>query len=412
MTTIEEKQHARLSPSASKRWMTCPGSIRLSEEVKSEDKPTKYAAEGTVAHEIGEKCLLEGKEPRDFLGKVFTVDGFKIKVTENMTNAVEEYVNYIIDHITNAEIQSDTNVELQVEVWCSLKHLDIPGLDGGTSDCILINREHRYIEVIDYKHGQGVAVEVEGNTQAMCYGLGAISNMDVELGEWQIINTIVQPRAFHPDGPIRSETLTEDDIFAWQNEKLIPCAEATKDPDAELVPSDEGCRFCPASGSCPALYDKTQEIAMADFAEDKFPDPESLSSEQKQVIMDHATMIKSFIVAVENQIKIDMDHGSKEYKDKYKLVRKTTQRKFVDGVDDDLESPLLDHLDHGDIFTEKLKGIGEIEKALRKKLGKKHAEEIMEEITTKPKGDLVVAPLSDKRVEVQPTLVSDFEDLD
>ena len=62
--------HARLSPSASKRWLTCPGSVALCEAQDEEQRTSKYAAEGTVAHEIGERCLLEHKEPKDFLGKV------------------------------------------------------------------------------------------------------------------------------------------------------------------------------------------------------------------------------------------------------------------------------------------------------------------------------------------------------
>jgi hypothetical protein len=46
-------EHAKLSPSASERWMTCPASIRMEEQVPPEPEST-YAAEGTAAHSLGE----------------------------------------------------------------------------------------------------------------------------------------------------------------------------------------------------------------------------------------------------------------------------------------------------------------------------------------------------------------------
>ncbi len=53
--------HARLSPSAAERWMTCPGSVKLSEG--REDKGSAYAAEGTAAHELAEH-ILRGQPPQ------------------------------------------------------------------------------------------------------------------------------------------------------------------------------------------------------------------------------------------------------------------------------------------------------------------------------------------------------------
>ena len=59
--------HARLSPSASKQWLSCPGSIQLCEQIKIKDKGSKYSAEGSVAHNLGEKCLKENTNPEDWL---------------------------------------------------------------------------------------------------------------------------------------------------------------------------------------------------------------------------------------------------------------------------------------------------------------------------------------------------------
>ena len=401
--------HAKLSPSASKRWMTCPGSVALIGTLAPKETPNRYAAEGTVAHEVGEKCLLENKDPADFMGQKFTVDGFTFTVNDNMVEAVEEYVDYIRDRVSRPA----NKVDMEVEVWCSLESLGIPGLDGGTSDTVLIHHAHHIIEVIDYKHGQGVAVEVEHNTQAMHYGLGAAIKLGIKRADdWDIILTIVQPRAHHPDGRIRSWELTSDELFEWQDKELIPAAQATQEDNAPLVSSEDGCRFCPVAGNCTALYDKTQELAIVDFKDNSFPNPVTMTPEQKTIVMDHATMIKAYIVAVENQIKLEVDGGSKDYEDHYKLVRKTTHRKFIDGALDPDFSELLDHLDHDQVFIEKPLALGAIEKNLKKALGVKLAKEIMGDLTMKPEGELVVAPIADKRKAEQPSIVSDFDGLD
>jgi hypothetical protein len=47
--------HARLSPSHSATWLTCPGALKLSEGI--EDTGSAFAAEGTAAHELAARCL-------------------------------------------------------------------------------------------------------------------------------------------------------------------------------------------------------------------------------------------------------------------------------------------------------------------------------------------------------------------
>lgn len=417
MSIIEEKQHARLSPSATKRWMVCPGSAAIIAKLPNSDKPSKYAAEGTVAHEVHELCLIENQDAIKYKGRTFEADGFKFKVNQDMVDAVQLSLDYIRDRISMANTIGRT-VKVKVEVRCSLESLGVPGMDGGTSDVILEfwdDNTLMEVEVFDYKHGAGVAVEAIDNTQAMSYALGTIllpelSGQDIPDG---ITVTISQPRAHHPDGRIRSWETTKEDLLNWGDDVLVPAAKATMEPNAELVPSDEGCRFCPVAGVCPKLYERTQDVAMLDFSDDdaQLPEVDQLTSKQKQFIMDHATMLRAFIVAVENQVKLEVDQGSTDYEDAYKLVRKTTRRKFTEDALDELCSPLLDHLEHGDLFEEKSRSMTEIERRLKQAIGVKDAKEVMSEITMKPEGELVIAPISDKRKAVPATITSDFTDL-
>jgi len=415
--------HAKLSPSAAKRWMTCAGSVRLIDSIEVEDRTSKYAAEGTVAHEICETCLRDHKEPKEFLGLKMEADGFTFTVSQNMVEACDVYVDYIREYILDAEMSADITVECQVEVKCSLKELKVPGLDGGTSDCVLINKEHCTIDVIDYKHGSGVAVEVVNNPQAMQYGLGALfalQKQGIDVSDYKVYMTIVQPRAMHKDGPIRVWEISAKALLTWCAEILIPKAKLTLEDDAPLTPSDDACMFCPVK-DCSARYAKVSELAMIDFEDSKelLPNPEHMTVEQKVAVMDHIKMVRSFLVAVEAQIKSEVDSGSEDYKGKYKLVRSNTQRKLLEDAFDEISSPLLDYITEDDLYERKRKGVGALEAALKDKFREqgikgftKKVKEILGEVTDKPLGELVIAPESDTRKEVQPSIVSDFDDLE
>lgn len=49
-------EHALLSASSAKRWMSCPPSARLQEEFEQQQEST-YAKEGTKAHSMAEEKL-------------------------------------------------------------------------------------------------------------------------------------------------------------------------------------------------------------------------------------------------------------------------------------------------------------------------------------------------------------------
>ena len=72
--------HHRIAASASKRWLNCPGSIELIEQLKKEKKipqqTTNDAAErGTAVHYIIEQVLLGKKKASEFKNVTLKVDG-------------------------------------------------------------------------------------------------------------------------------------------------------------------------------------------------------------------------------------------------------------------------------------------------------------------------------------------------
>lgn len=374
--------HAKLSPSSSTRWLNCPGSVNLIDAFPAkEDVPSPFAAEGTKAHALAEDCL-----------------------NKNITVCADPHVQVYLDYIWRNLYMG---TKLLIEERCSLKYLNIPGLDGGTSDAVLINKSKRTIEIVDYKHGQGVVVEPENNTQMMQYALGAIEASNTHKFD-TVIMTIVQPRAFHSDGPIRSHTITMEELLDWCKNTLVPIATSTIYHDAPLNPGESQCRWCPAARVCPALHKRTQEVAQLDFCEanlaekPQLPSTDALTPEQIGNVLKYADPIRVFLTEVESYAKQLVDQGTPL--DGYKLVRKITRRKLIDNASDILWSMLPDE----DIYQEKVLAMSKIEKSLKENYPDEY-KDIMKQITVKPEGDVILAKESDRRKEVQPSIISDFE---
>ena len=142
--------HAKLAPSSSSRWMSCPGSIAL--EARCPEPPeSDYAAEGTAAHALAELCLGAWVLADVYKGKV--VEGYE--VTPDMIDAVNVYLDFIWSTVSRAEIERKAKV-FNIEARFNLSHIH-PDIFG-TSDASVYDVDAKKLTVIDYKHGQGVVV--------------------------------------------------------------------------------------------------------------------------------------------------------------------------------------------------------------------------------------------------------------
>jgi hypothetical protein len=235
---MTEIAHSPIGASSMYRWSACPGSVRLSAGVES--KSSKYAEEGTEAHE--------------WAAKVLTLDAVLDDVPSvEMTDAVKVYRD---------ECFADVGAERLVEHKFDLTQV-YPGLFG-TADCVVWIPAQKLLRVIDFKYGAGIPVEVTGNPQLRYYALGALMTCGYHPTEVEMV--IVQPRCPHPAGPVRRERISAADLIDFATE-LIDYAKATENPDAPVVPGDH-CRFCPASGAgrCPAIREKANAVAARVFA--------------------------------------------------------------------------------------------------------------------------------------------------
>lgn len=237
--------HSIFGPSSAHRWMRCRASLIAGHLVG--DRPTIFAAEGSVAHWVGETWLTSGSSAvYAQLGEIHSKDGFDIEITEEMISYVEEYVEIC---------STDTEVERSfVEVKVDLsKYTPVPSF--GTSDWIGIIPSQKKLKVKDLKYGK-VWVDPEDNEQGMAYALGAFERYDWLYDFQEIEIQIVQPRREN----YGVWTIGRDRLLEFA-EEYREAAHAAWDGDALYNPDPVACEYCPARTTCPALAAAINEIA-------------------------------------------------------------------------------------------------------------------------------------------------------
>lgn len=399
MSGHEERAHASLGASSAHRWMACPGSLRLSEGIPN--RSSKYADEGTAAHQLAERCLRNRWRAEVCIGGTEIVRDADWPVTDEMAEAVQVF----LDTVRGAMVEGDT---LLVEQRFSLSDAVHPGMFG-TNDACVISPGRKTLFVYDYKHGRGHAVEAKGNPQLRYYGLGALLHATGSGGIGRIVLTIVQPRAIHRDGPVRSETICALDLMEWAAD-LKDAAVATEAPDAP-VRAGEHCTFCPAAGVCPALRDRALEGAMADFAGASITvpaEPGVLTVEQLARLLDHADLIDGWLAAVRAHALHLAESGATV--PGYKLVPKRATRKWANEEEVPQALSALG-VDPGEMYHPgKLKSPAQIEGALPARLGSSLAKRAahLGALVVKESSGVNLVPDGDPRTAQAPSAVSDF----
>jgi len=334
--------------------MACPGSIRLSREVP-EPPETSFALEGTRAHAVAELSLTKGIDPSAYVG--IEIEGGV--VDEDMADHVRVYVDHCRGLI-------DEHASDWVERRFNLAALNPPGPMFGTADFVAYDHSTRTLYVVDLKYGQGVVVEARGNKQLRYYGLGAALSLDPrEYPIERVVMTIVQPRAMHTDGPIRTDEITYGELLEFADD-LMEAARATTLPDAPLN-AGAHCRFCPASGVCPEQRSKALTVVQDEFALAETwtpPAPETIPIDRLAEMATDFHILEDWMAAARARLQGMLERG--EEVPGFKLVARRATRKWGDPeiVEQILTSR---NFDTEETHETKLKSPAQIEKLMGKK---------------------------------------------
>ena len=386
---MAKPKHSKLGASSAYRWWICPGSVALIESAPPQGS-SSYALEGSAAHKLAEVCLTEdGQFTEDWLNEVIVINGDEVKVTQNMIEAVNVYLDAVKDDM--AEMGLD-RCDLKVEQEFHLT--EIHELAYGTNDLCLF-KPFGLLRIYDYKHGQGVPVEVVNNKQMLIYALGAISKLDVDLDMIQEIELIVvQPRFDHSSGLVRRWRLSVQELMDFKAEytEHIKLALSKNAP----LCSGKHCKFCGAMIICPEIKKAKDEQVAVDFQALETIKAKPLAPEFLSKLLSQVSLVEAQAARIKKYCFEQACRGVKI--PGFKLVRKKANRKWID---EELVSMELDQ-EYGDVIyaPKQILSPAKLEKIVKKK-------DLAEFIITPDTGDTLV-PDSDKRPEKITSAQEDF----
>jgi hypothetical protein len=293
--------HSPIGASSYYRWKACPASVRLSEGLNSPDTPE--AIQGNRAHDCAAIWIKNNLCP----SSRFT------DLEQEDFDAVEVYVDFV------NSLRNEPDLRYWIETKFDLSNI-YPGLYG-TADFVCYSSRHEKLVVVDYKHGVGMPVEVKGSSQLQYYSVGAMLQLNLPVKSVELV--IVQPRCPHPEGPIRKWQTTPKALQSFLDQ-LVSDAKRTADPEAELSVGD-WCKFCPAAAvNCPAVREKSLELASESFSPALAYDPEKLSEVLKML-----PVMESWIKNVRKFAVNEAQNG--KIPPGFKIVGKRPQRKWKEG---------------------------------------------------------------------------------
>jgi len=315
--TNDMPKHSRLGPSGAAGWMGCAGKVNAEKAYPREENI--YAAEGTAAHEVGERCLKKGWDAEKFLGKVIKVADWEFKVDREMVNGVQMYLDVVRGDYKDMGLPTPI-LHIEKRLDMSAIHPDI----FGTSDAVL--HTTKLLKVHDLKYGRGV-VEVRENPQPLLYGVGAMLEFDKNKEIEEIEMVIIQPRTANP---IRRWTVTRKYMndFAKEARKA---AYATEDPDAPRTPGEKQCQWCQHKPHCPEAEAFALEKAMIEFDDEGdliIPEVEDMGDNSLSEVLRWSGYVQSYLKAVEAKALQMLERG--ETVDGFKLVDKRPVRRWLD----------------------------------------------------------------------------------
>ncbi len=375
-------KHAYLSASASHRWLACPPSAKLCANIL--DQASEYAQQGTDCHEL---CayLVEKALGRDVIDPTENLTYYDAE----MQNCAEEYRNYILEQI-EAIKEFCKDPQVMIEQRLDFSRWVENGF--GTGDCVIVADE--ILQIIDYKHGLGILVsagdnEHGGNSQMMCYALGALEVFGDIYDINQIKMTIFQPRRDN----ISTYTISKENLLKWADEVLAPTAQLAYVGKGEFNAGDH-CTFCKVKATCRKRAEYNLELAKYDFAM-----PATLDDTEIAAILEKVDEMISWGNDIKDYALQQAQSGV--HFEGWKIVEGRSNRKYTD------ENAIADTVKDAGFnpYEKKLLGIT----AMSTLLGKKKFEELLGGLIYKPPGKPTLVPESDKRPAMN-TAKDDFKE--
>jgi hypothetical protein len=262
----------------------------------------KYADEGTLLHNVIAEIVMSDKHPEEFLHTKYNDQVLTLDLIDNKLVPALAALDVI-----------DPNKEMEIEAETRVGFGDLlPDVFGSTD---LIGRIGKRAVVLDWKFGDGVAVDAEENPQLMFYAAAA---MRTEETKWAFVDVeeiemvIVQP-------PAIKRWVTTPARIAQFEKDLVRAVKLAQQPNAELKIGDH-CRWCTAKPICPQMTGAVDRALKTQI--------DGLDAPTISAYLKNADMLEQWITDLRALALQMLDSGARL--PDYKLVAKRAIRQWTD----------------------------------------------------------------------------------
>ena len=417
------EEHARLSFSASERWLRCPASVYMSEQIP--EKGESVAAEegsfareeGSFAHKVLEQTLnaylllgdsevLEPEFPED-------KDTSSWESPEMMQDYIQQCVDFIVSEYENFP---GDNVKIWIEELVDCQYMTGRDDTWGTADVRIESTTN--LGVYDLKYGKGIFVEAD-TSQNRLYLLGGMCPTLREtrgVPPWKVCSGwIMQPRFEDQEGEIfRGMDYEPQELLDWMDTTVKPAIGLTDHP-LDPIAGEKQCRFCRAKPTCSAAQEMLQESLPFEayhpvevVVTDNGWEVDKMDIERLVTVHDNIPFINSYLKSVTKRLHQLLQDRDPRLHGQLKLVR--TRKATQYNVD---ENTVITNLVAGrgrtvkDGYIPKKKFVKEVplSAAQMLKLNLNKAQKSrLQEYVSKSAGSLSIVPWSDERENAFPPL--------
>lgn len=296
-TPVAEAAHHIAAPSSRARHIQCPQSISLEAQFP-EDGETEEQREGTAAHWAVSE-MLSGRLVDT--GQI-APNGYVL--THEMVLGADLMYDDVVKQLAPFGLKPHQG---QIEQRVRIERV-FPGLFGSPDFYILIARPNArpLLMLWDYKFGHRF-VEVFENAQMVDYVAGITDGIHDTMPGVDIVVTIVQPRSYSSEGPVRRWKTELVKLRALINVSSNAVHEGMQ-PNARAKVGEE-CRDCRARHACPTL----QRAGFAGMDEAKRVTPEVMTPAnaalELRLLQRSIALMKARASGLEQQIENDLRSG-------------------------------------------------------------------------------------------------------
>ncbi len=276
LAQAHDAEHARLSPSSAKKWLSCSGSLVL--EAAFPDVSSEHADAGTCCHIVAAECLRSTElQPSDWLLDRVKVsrpgeeDRF-VEFTEDLCTMTTDYVDAIKALTKDRELHVEEKVEFS-------SYIDIAEQFGTIDAYWLEPLENGRFQICICDLKTGYKFVATDSPQLKIYALAVLALFDLSHDIESVRLMIFQPR----HGGMREEVISMVELMEFAKElkagaqkaKLAAERHAPNMARGDIEiwertylnpnPNEEDCAFCRAMATCPAARAKLEATVGADF---------------------------------------------------------------------------------------------------------------------------------------------------